>query len=583
MKTIFENSLVILLIILIIVLIVSKICKSSENMSEKGESNGENKAEKKNRNDENKGKEENYRNEEHTGGEEGSGEKNENNYDEKLYDDTVVRIRVQKLDFDWKEPYIKTSSYESIGTGFFINDKSELLTNFHVVNKGIKVHIQLPKLGNKTFECDIISVYPKLDLALIRVKDFKNKKYLEFGDSEIIKKGDNVIALGYPLGQNKLKITSGIVSGYQDGDIQTDSPINPGNSGGPLVNTNNKVIGINYAGYDEAQNIGYAIPIEYVKINLPTMYKKNFINYPVLSCTFNNTNDTIMKFSSLCNEGYYIAKVLKNGTMENAGIKEGDILCKFDNIKIDNYGELFLPKPQTKFHLSDYLNYKKVGDVVDIEIIRNIKNKEGKKEKKKVIVKLNLLPNTYYKIRDMYPEYDNIEYQILGGMVIMELSNNHLEFMKNNKDIQKYNIILNKNSPKLVISHIIKGSKLSEDNIFKAPLILEKVNNMKVNTIKELKTALKEYQKDGDVEYMTFLTENSKFLVLDLKKTKEEELFLSKNFNYQITKYTKELLRIDDKEPFENINNYDGNGNNNGNNNNDFYVEPILIPSGSPI
>ena len=132
----------------------------------------------------------------------------------------------------------------------------------------------MPKLGNKTFECDIISVYPKLDLALIRVKDFKNKKYLEFGNSEIIKKGDNVIALGYPLGQNKLKITSGIVSGYQDGDIQTDSPINPGNSGGPLVNTNNKVIGINYAGYDEAQNIGYAIPIEYVKINLPTMYKK---------------------------------------------------------------------------------------------------------------------------------------------------------------------------------------------------------------------------------------------------------------------------------------------------------------------
>ena len=193
------------------------------------------------------------------------------------------------------------------------------------------------------------------------------------------------------------------------------------------------------------------------------------------------------------------------------------------------------------------------------------------RKKKKIKIKLNLLPNTYYKIRDMYPEYDNIEYQILGGMVIMELSNNHLDFMKNNKDIQKYNIIVNKNSPKLVISHIIKGSKLSEDNIFKAPLILEKVNNINVNTIKELKKALKEYQKDGNIEYMTFLTENSKFLVLDLKKTKEEELFLSDNFNYKITDYTKELLKINNKDSSEDTDN------------NDFYVEPLLIPSGSPI
>ena len=564
MKNIIENSLIILILILIITLFVKKICKFNENMSE--EYNRENNTEKNNSEDNNNI---NIRYIE--------SKIKENNYDEELYDDTVVRIRVQKLDFDWKEPYIKTSSYESIGTGFFINNKSELLTNFHVVNKGIKVHIQLPKLGNKTFECDIVSVYPKLDIALIKVKEFKNKKYLEFGDSELIRKGDNVIAIGYPLGQNKIKITSGIVSGYQDGDIQTDSPINPGNSGGPLVNENNKVIGINYAGYDEAQNIGYAIPIEYVKINLPDMYKKKFINYPVLCATFNNTNDTIMKFSSLCKEGYYIAKILKSGTLDNAGLKEGDILCKFDNIKIDNYGELFLEKPQAKFHLSDYLNYKKVGELVDVEIIRNIKNDKGEKEKKKIIIQIKLMPNTYYKIRDLYPEYDIIDYQIIGGMVIMELSNNHLEFMKNQKEIQKYNIIINKNKSKLVISHIIKGSKLSEDNILKSPLILDKVNNKDVNTIQELREALKNYQKDEEIEYMTFLTENSKFLVLDLNKTKEEELFLSKNFNYKITDYTKKLLRIGEEDTLENMNNLENKENV------PFYVDPILIPTGSPI
>ena len=187
------------------------------------------------------------------------------------------------------------------------------------------------------------------------------------------------------------------------------------------------------------------------------------------------------------------------------------------------------------------------------------------------------MANTYYKIRDLYPEYDNIDYQIIGGMVIMELSNNHLDFMKNQKEIQKYNIIINKNKPRLVISHIIKGSKLSEDNILKAPLILDKVNNKDVNTIEELREALKDYQKDENIEYMTFLTENSKFLVLDLKKTKEEELFLSNNFNYKITDYTKKLLRIDDKETFENLNNLQNEVDISS------YVQPILIPAGSPI
>ena len=153
----------------------------------------------------------------------------------------------------------------------------------------------------------------------------------------------------------------------------------------------------------------------------------------------------------------------------------------------------------------------------------------------------------------------------------MELSNNHLEFMKNQKEIQKYNIIINKNKSKLVISHIIKGSKLSEDNILKSPLILDKVNNKDVNTIQELREALKNYQKDEEIEYMTFLTENSKFLVLDLNKTKEEELFLSKNFNYKITDYTKKLLRIGEEDTLENKENVP------------FYVDPILIPAGSPI
>jgi len=189
-------------------------------------------------------------------------------------DENVLRIRCQFKEFDWLEPYLDKSVKETIGSGFFVNDKGNIITNFHVIENAIKVFVQIPKYGNNTYECDVISIYPHMDIGLLKIKNYKNEKYFKLGNSDMIKKGNKSFAIGYPMGQNKYKITSGIISGYQDGDIQTDSPINPGNSGGPLVNEKMEVIGINYSGYANAQNVGYAIPINFLKIILSDMYKK---------------------------------------------------------------------------------------------------------------------------------------------------------------------------------------------------------------------------------------------------------------------------------------------------------------------
>ena len=264
-----------------------------------------------------------------------------------LYDETVVRIRSQKVEYDWLEPYTNKKSYESIGTGFFINNIGYIITNFHVVDKAIKVHIQIPKYGNKTYDCKIVSVYPRLDMALLKILDYNNKYYLDLGNSDNVRKGYNVMAVGYPLGQNKLKVTQGIISGFQDGDIQTDSAINPGNSGGPLI-YNNKVIGINYSGYNDAQSVAYAIPINYLKINLLDMFRNKFINFPILGVTFNNTNQIIMDVSKLCSEGYYISNVFPGSTMCNSGIKNVDILCSLAVLKTDTDGEVIIESLKIK-------------------------------------------------------------------------------------------------------------------------------------------------------------------------------------------------------------------------------------------
>jgi serine protease Do len=460
----------------------------------------------------------------------------------KFLDETILRIRCQFKSFDWEEPYLEKSSKESIGSGFFIDDQGHILTNYHVVEEAIKVFVQIPKYGNKTFDCEVLSIYPFRDIALLKIKDHKNKNYLKLGDSDKIVKGNLSYAIGYPLGQNKFKVTSGVVSGFQDGDIQMDSPINPGNSGGPLVNDKLEIIGINYSGFSEAQNVGYAIPINYVKVIMDDMWKRKIIFNPVMGCSFNNTNKSMLKYTQLCDSAYYISYVGKNSPMDKAGIKSGDLICSVDGINIDNYGELLLPQNNSHFHIFDYLNYKKIGDKLSLKIIKLDGDKITKENKE-----IKLASSEYYKVRDMYPAYEKIDYQIIGGMVIMELTRNHIEVMKEKTNIKKFKRVDELVESKLIITKIIKGSALGEDNIFIAPCILEEVNGIEVKKLKQLRDALPKFKENNGHKFISFLTENHKFIILDIGKIKEEELFLSNRFNYEVTNYTKKLLGFYDK------------------------------------
>ncbi len=467
----------------------------------------------------------------------------------KFMDETILRIRCQYKAYDWTEPYLNNSSKESIGSGFFIDNQGHIITNYHVVEEAIKVFVQIPKHGSETFDCDVISIYPHRDMALLKIRNYKNEKYFKFGDSDKIMKGNVSYAIGFPLGQNKYKVTSGVISGFQDGDIQMDSPINPGNSGGPLVNDKLEVIGINYSGYKEAQNVGYAIPINYFKIVSDEMFKKKIIFNPIMGCSFNNINKSMLKYTQLCDSAYYISFVGENSPMQKIGVKAGDLICSVDDINLDNYGELLLEKNKSHFHIFDYLNYKKVGDTLKLKIIK-MKDNEFYIEEKKLVLE----SSEFYNVRNRYPSYESIDYQIIGGMVIMELARNHFnEFSKENgskknyNNIKKFNRIDEMVEPKLIITKIIKGSALGEDNIFIAPCILNEVNGIEVKTLKDLRNALPKFKENNGHKFISFKTENHKFIILDIKKIKEEEKFLSKKFNYNVTNYTKNLLGFFDK------------------------------------
>jgi len=155
--------------------------------------------------------------------------------------DTVVQVFSQIVEFDYLQPYRVPSQGQASGTGFFINDQGDLLTNAHVVDQAKAVWIQIPTLGKRILDVTVIGVSPERDIALLRVKSadlaviksvLGSVPYLPLGDSDGVHRSDEVMAIGYPLGQQSLKSTTGVISGREHNYIQMSAPINPARSRG---------------------------------------------------------------------------------------------------------------------------------------------------------------------------------------------------------------------------------------------------------------------------------------------------------------------------------------------------------------
>ena len=334
----------------------------------------------------------------------------------------TVKILSQKINFDWIHPYKNETTSKSIGSGFFIDNQGHILTCSHVVEVSQIIYIEIPSLGDEKIEVEIINICPELDIALLKTKKYKNKEFYDLHEKNYIydlKPGVDVFAVGFPLGQDNIKFTKGIISGRENSLIQTDAPINPGNSGGPLL-LDNKVIGINSSGIMLANNIGYAVPIEYFFLIKKELFKKTtskIIRRPILGISIHNTNEALL-LNSRCKTGAYVKNIIKNSPISKTGIKQNDILCSINNIKIDNYGLFEKEWFNEKMKLNDIEKTIYLNDIVSIEYSR--KNKLYKKNFK--------LTDYQFIINKKYPLYENykIDYLVFGGFILMELTMNIL-------------------------------------------------------------------------------------------------------------------------------------------------------------
>jgi len=291
----------------------------------------------------------------------------------------VVSILADTVEFDIERGPV--SSQQGIGTGFIIESDGLVLTNDHVVsNRSIKYTV-LTNNGQK-YPVTKIDRDPSNDFAILKI-DAKDLPTLSLGDSDSLKVGQKSVAIGNALGRFTNTVTVGVISGIGrgisassdsgllsatiDNVIQTDAALNPGNSGGPLLDLSGKVIGINFAISQAAENIGFVIPINTIKPVLEGYKKEGKIIKPYIGISYEIVTKDIASVRNLP-EGAYIRRVLPGTPADIGGLRSGDVITQIngEDLNEDNT-------------LASVLNKYKVGDTVELKI-----NRDGKTLKVKV-------------------------------------------------------------------------------------------------------------------------------------------------------------------------------------------------------
>jgi len=238
-------------------------------------------------------------------------------------------------------PHQKMETH-ALGSGFIISSDGLILTNNHVVEKATEIKIKL--LSGREYDAKLVGRDPKTDLALIQVKpDQHFPKPEVLGDSDAMRVGDWVMAVGNPFGLGNT-VTTGIISaksrvlgaGPYDDFLQTDAAINPGNSGGPLFNMQGQVIGINTAIIAQGQGIGFAIPINIAKNLLPQLKTGKIVRGWLGIMIQDITPELAKSFGLKSSKGVIIADVVKGSPADQATLRRGDVILRFNGKEIEN-------------------------------------------------------------------------------------------------------------------------------------------------------------------------------------------------------------------------------------------------------
>jgi len=365
--------------------------------------------------------------------------------------------------------YGRRSQRAQIGTGsgVIITADGYIITNNHVIDNSQELSVTLN--NNKTYEAKIIGSDSKTDIALLKIEADEALPYATFGNSDQVKIGEWVLAVGNPFNLTST-VTAGIVSAKSrdlsgsntQSFIQTDAAVNPGNSGGALVNTNGDLIGINTAISSQTGSyIGYsfAVPSNIARKVIEDIMEYGNVQNGILGIKGGTLNSSAAEEIGVDDtQGIYIDSVVEDSGAEKAGLKKGDIIKEIDNITISKFSDL-----------TGHLSAKRPNDVVELTISRG--------------GKLKTIPVTLYKnntlnlplvgqVKNAKTE-DLKKLNAANGLKIVQLDNQYAKYWKNN-GVEEGSIITAINDIK--VKTIDDAQKILKDRSAYESLRIELIN-----------------------------------------------------------------------------------------------------------
>ena len=400
--------------------------------------------------------------------------------------------------FYFNQPRQREYKSSAIGSGVILDAKNGyIITNNHVVEDADEITVRL--LDKSEYKASVIGKDPKSDLAVIKIKA-KNLSDIELGDSDLLRVGEWVIAVGSPFSSNlSHTVTAGIVSAKGRGNIiqgdiyedfiQTDAAINPGNSGGALLNSSGDLIGINTAiysnGFDRGnQGVGFAIPSNMVKKVMSDLISYGKVVRSYIGVQIQPINDSAAKALGLKSSmGALVASVINDGPADKAGIETGDVIVEFDGMSIKGVD-----------HLRNNVSISKPDTYYNLTVIRDSRKKSFK-------VKLEKMPSD-----DQLAESNPTENVNELGMEVGNINSfNRREF---NLDTEDNGIVVTK---------VLIDGPAGEAGIQAGDLIT-RVGSRRCRSVKQFDALVKNTKRRGMLMLHIKRDGNAQYVTLDLKK-----------------------------------------------------------------
>lgn len=377
----------------------------------------------------------------------------------------------------------------SLGSGVIVDSKGYILTNNHVIKEADEIKVTLS--DKREFKGRVIGTDVKTDIAVIKI-DSDNLPTIKWGDSDKLRVGETVLAIGSPYGLSQT-VTMGIVSAvgranvgiadYED-FIQTDAAINPGNSGGALVNVRGELIGINTAIFTTSggyQGIGFAIPSNMAKAVMESLINKGKVIRGWLGVSIQSITPELAKQFNLREEkGALVGDVIEDSPAEKAGIHRGDVIIEYEGKKIDE-----------PYQLRNMVANTAPGKEVELKIIRENKTKTVK-------VTISELPVEMQK--PSKGEYNNL----LKGVTVENLTPETYEKLNLPKRLKGVFVSdIDEDSPAAMV--LMQGD------------VIQEINRKRITNIRDYENVVSRIKSGEDILLLVFRSGYSMYITLSNK------------------------------------------------------------------